>query len=141
MSNRKEVINMIKWKTKPAKYSNAEEMQVIIDAYFEECENNKEIPTITGLAYSLNLGRQGLLDYQNSLENGKLKSLDDSVKAEIADTIKRAKHYIETCYENKLINSNTTPIGTIFTLKNNYRWVDKQEIEQTNKTIEVTLED
>lgn len=130
----------MKWKTKPGKYENAKQMQKIIDKYFEECEESGEVPTITGLAYTLDLDRQGVLDYQNCLETGKLKSLDDSVKAEISDTIKRAKKYVESCYEKALFTNGKT-IGAIFTLKNNYKWQDKQEIETTNKTISIGLAD
>ena len=57
------------------------------------------------------------------------------------DTIKGAKRFIESCLEDKLINGNTTPIGLIFALKNNYGWVDKQEIKQTTETINVTVDD
>lgn len=130
----------MKWKTKPGKYENAKQIQKIFDKYFAECEENQEYPSVTGLAYSLGLGRQGLLDYENSLLNGKLKSLDDTEKAKISDTIKRAKSFVEMCYEQRLF-ANGNPAGTIFTLKNNYKWVDKQEVEQTNKTIRVTLDE
>ncbi len=131
---------MAKWRTKPAKYNNAAEMQVIIDEYFKDCEESGEVASVTGLAYVLDLTRQGILDYENCVETGKLKSLDDSVKAEISDSIKRAKKYIESRYEQTLYSPGKT-VGAIFTLKNNYKWVDKQEIEQTNKTITVELED
>ncbi|GKX65825.1 DNA-packaging protein [Inconstantimicrobium mannanitabidum] len=130
----------MKWRTKPAKYENAKQMQKIIDKYFEECEENNEFPTVTGLAFALNMNRQDLINYENCLENGRLLSLDDSAKAEIVDAIKRAKKYIEMCYEQRLF-ANGNPAGTIFTLKNNYKWVDKSEVEQTNKTITVQLED
>lgn len=130
----------MKWRTRPGKYSNAQEMQKIIDEYFEECEETGEVPTVTGLAYVLDLDRQGVLDYQNAIDTGKLKSLDDDVKREISDTIKRAKKYIESNYEQRLFENGKT-IGAIFTLKNNYSWVDKKEVEQTNRTIEVDIED
>lgn len=130
---------MAKYTGKPRKYETPEEMEVIIKEYFEECLKEEKYPTVSMLAYHLNLTRQGLLNYENCLENGRLKNCSDEVKREFVDTVKRAKIYIEGCYETKLINGTTTPIGTIFTLKNNYGWVDKQEIEQTNKTIEVNV--
>lgn len=58
----------------------------------------------------------------------------------LINSIKRAKQRVESEYEQALFNKNSA-VGAIFTLKNNYKWVDKQEVEQTNKTIEVTLED
>ncbi|WP_459481449.1 terminase small subunit [Clostridium saccharoperbutylacetonicum] len=118
---------MPKWITKPAKYNNAEDMGKIISEYFEECEANKEIPSVTGLAYALNMSRQGLMNYENCLSGGNLKELNNDTKAEIVNIIKRAKHFIEYCYEQSLFNQGKTT-GAIFTLKNNYGWVDKQEI-------------
>jgi hypothetical protein len=128
----------MKWKTKPAKYENAKQIAKIIDKYFKECEENEEYPKVTGIAYALGLSRQGLINYEDCLINGRLKSLDDSAKAEIVDTIKRAKAYVEMCYEDRLFQ-NGNPAGAIFTLKNNYKWVDKSEVEQTNKTISVGI--
>ncbi|CAI3207801.1 hypothetical protein CNEO2_2550001 [Clostridium neonatale] len=40
-----------------------------------------------------------------------------------------------------MVNGKTNVIASIFTLKNNYGWVDKQEVVNTNKDITVTLED
>ena len=131
---------MTKWRTKPAKYSNAKDMQKIINKYFKECEDTGEVPTVTGLGYVLNMTRLDLLNYENCLENGRLKSLEEDVKVEIVNTIKEAKQYIEMNYEKALFQQGKT-IGAIFTLKNNYKWVDKQEVEQTNRTITVELED
>lgn len=130
----------MKWKTKPAKYSNVKQMQKIIDKYFAECEENNEVPSVCGLGCSLDLSRQSLLNYENSLENGRLVSLDDNAKAEIVDTIKRAKLFIEYSYEKALFTNGKT-IGAIFTLKNNYNWKDKQEIEQTNRTINIVVDE
>lgn len=130
----------MKWKTKPPKYENAKQMQKVIDKYFKECEENQENPSVCGLAFALGLSRQGLLNYEDSLINGRLVSIDDTEKALIVDTIKRAKSFVEMCYEQRLF-ANGNPAGTIFTLKNNYNWVDKQEVEQTNKTIRVTIDE
>lgn len=130
----------MKWRTKPAKYNCAAEMQVIIDEYFEECNSTGEVPTVTGLAYILDMSRKNLLDYEYCLTNDRLKSMSDDVKVDIVNTIKKAKRYIESGYEQRLFEQGKT-VGAIFTLKNNCKWVDKQEIEQTNKTITIDLED
>ncbi len=124
----------------PLKFESPEELQERIDAYFEWARKNKRHITITDLAYYLETNRTTLLNYENSLENDWLKNVSDEVKVRYVNTIKRAKARIEAEYEQGLYNKNSV-VGTIFTLKNNYGWVDKQEIEQTNKTIEVSLED
>ena len=131
----------MKYRGRPAKYNSPEEMQVIIDKYFNECEETGEVPCVTGLAYVLGLERKTLLTYENMLNNDRFNRFDDDVKREFVNTIKRAKDYIQYGYENRMLSGKTNTIASIFTLKNNYGWVDKQEIEQTNKTIEVNLED
>ena len=133
---------MMKYRGRPAKYENPEDMQKIIVEYFNECEKDNKKPTVSGLGYVLGMSRKQLLEYENCIDKENVFArFDDSVKLGFRNTIKDAKRFIESCLEDKLINGNTTPIGLIFALKNNYGWVDKQEIEQTNKTIEVNLED
>ena len=86
--------------------------------------------------------RHESVEYENCIDSENLFArFDDSVKLGFRNTIKDAKRFIESCLEDKLINGTTTPIGLIFALKNNYGWVDKQEVEQTTKTINVDLED
>ena len=92
------------------------------------------------LTVSSNLAKT-LLRYENAIDTGELVHLDDSVKLEIRNSLKRHKAYIEGQYEDKLLNDARSPIGTLFTLKNNYGWVDKQEVVNTNNNIEVKLED
>lgn len=125
---------------KPLKFKTPEELEERIQEYYKWAEENNRHITMSGLAWYLGCSRQTLLNYENSLENDWLKRVSDDVKVRYVDSIKRAKQRIEMEYEEGLFNKNSV-VGTIFTLKNNYSWVDKQEIEQTNKTIEVTLED
>lgn len=128
----------MKYVGRPRKYETAEEMQVIVNEYFEECEKGDEVPTVTGLAYYLNIDRKQLLKYEDELECEKYKNMSDEEKVSFRNTVKRAKKYIEACYEQTLFKQGKT-IGAIFTLKNNYNWVDKQEIVNSDKTIEVEL--
>lgn len=130
----------MKYIGRPRKYETPEDMQIIIDEYFNDCIEEEEVPTVTGLGYYLGMSRQDILNYENCLENGRLKNCSEDAKRGFVDTIKDAKRRIEAGYEQTLFKQGKT-IGAIFTLKNNCGWVDKQEVEQTNKTIEVTLED
>ena len=128
-------------RTKPTKFQDAKKLQKIIDKWFEDCKENNIIPTVTGLAVALDTSRKVLLDYENFCDNtDTLKSLDESVKREISNTIKRAKAKIEAGYEQQLLKAKN-PAGAIFILKNNYGYKDKQEIEQTNKTITIDIID
>jgi len=106
---------------RPLKYKTVEEMQAIIDAYFAE-DGNAYMkagdamiynPTMAGLAYELDLSRQGLLDYSN--------------RDEFLDAIKRARAKVEIHLEQRLGGNAVT--GTIFNLKNNFGWKDKTETE------------
>lgn len=125
---------------RPFRFTNPDKLDMQIEEFFIECKDNKIIPTITGLAVYLDTDRHTLLNYENCLDNPAYEELDYDVKVRLITSIKRAKQRVESEYEQALFNKNSA-VGAIFTLKNNYKWVDKQEIEQTNKTIEVTLED
>lgn len=130
----------MKYRGRPAKYENPEEMQTIIDDYFRECDEIGEVPTVTGLAYALGTDRKLLLRYEKSEECNWLTQYDDSVKQGFRDAIKGAKRFIESRYEQALFDKGKT-IGAIFTLKNNYNYVDKQEVEQTSRTITIDVEE
>ena len=124
---------------RPLKFKSPEELESRIEEYFKYAEGKKEVPTVSGLAWFLGTNRQTLLNYQE--ENDVLfKSVTDDVKVKYFDTIKRAKARIESGYEQALFNKNSA-VGAIFTLKNNYKWVDKQEIVQENRDIKVELTD
>ena len=132
----------MKYTGRPPKYDNPEDMQKIIVEYFNECAAEGKKPTVSGLGYVLGLSRKQLLEYENCIDKENVfDRFDDSIKLGFRNTIKDAKRFIESCLEDKLINGTTTPIGLIFALKNNYGWVDKQEIVNTENKIEVKLED
>lgn len=107
---------------RPPKYKTKEEIQVLIDNYFKQCDLNNEPYTVTGLALSLDMSRQDLINY--------------SKKDEFVDTIKKAKMRVENYLEKRLINDSSCT-GIIFNLKNNYGWRDKQE----NINVGVSYED
>jgi len=114
-----------KWKTQ-------EELQEAVDAYFQECDNNEvhvskdgtrifEPYTVEGLALVLDCDMDTLLNYQ------KKEGYEPYF-----GTIKRAKLKIQ---KQKLINgyvglSNSTL--TIFDLKNNHGYKDKNETDLTS---------
>jgi hypothetical protein len=104
---------------RPAMFNSVEEMEDGITAYFKSLEYefegmvNSKPATLAGLAYSLGFSdRASLYDYKG--------------KPEFTHTIKRARLYIESMYEEGLQSKNST--GCIFALKN-LGWKDKQEID------------
>ena len=136
---------------RPKKYNNAEEMQKVIDEYFNGCQKpvkifNKDLGkyitvtdekgnieyeqykpyTITGLSNALNMSRQDLINYEK--EN------------EFFDTITRAKRKVEQYVEERLFDKDGAN-GAKFNLANNFsRWKDKQEVEVAQeKPFEVNI--
>jgi len=97
------------------KYSAVEEMQQKIDAYFAECEAKEKPPTISGLALALDMTTQGLREY--------------SAKDQFSATVRKAKQRVEVALEERLGGQAAT--GSIFNLKCNFGWRDKQEFEIT----------
>ena len=114
---------------RPLKYETPEEMQKDIDAYFESCRfSNKDggidyKPTMAGLALTLDMDRRTLLNYSN--------------KEDFFPTVKRAKQLVEENLEMALYGNGVA--GVIFNLKNNFGWVDKQEVEQSGTITTVTI--
>jgi hypothetical protein len=105
---------------RPRKYKSVEEMQIAIDAYFE----NEEHYTITGLALALGFtSRLALIRVEGY---GK----------EYSNAIKKAKLKVENFYEKKLTGQSAA--GIIFALKN-FEWSDKQEIQHSNEKIEIEI--
>lgn len=124
---------------RPLKFKSPEELQAKIDAYYEWAKENKKHITITGLAWFLDTNRQTLLRYEEE-DSELLKSVSEDVRQAFRDTVKRAKARVEMEYEESLYNKNSA-VGAIFTLKNNYNYVDKQEVAQKVENIEVKLGD
>lgn len=110
---------------RPPKYNNVEELQELIDEYFENCDLQDRPYTMAGLALALNLSRQGLLEYSN--------------KTEYSDAINAAKLRCHR-YSEEYLYSGKAAAGAIFSLKNNYGWKDKTEVE-TNVNVKFSLAD
>ncbi|MCP3684802.1 MAG: hypothetical protein GY861_19205 [bacterium] len=121
------------------KYKSAEEVEEVIQIYFDECDNNtKEVYdkknqevttvafplpyTVEGLALALDFtSREALINYE------KKKGYE-----EFFDTIKKAKLRIQ---QNKVVNGIAGTYNqavTIFDLKNNHGYKDKNETDITS---------
>lgn len=99
---------------RPLKFKSVEEMQAKIDSYFATCDDDNP-PLISGLAYHLDINTETLRRYAQ----------DEQFYA----TIKRAKQRVEMYLEKRL--QQQSPVGSIFSLKNNFGWKDKTEQELT----------
>jgi len=95
-------------------FDTKEELQQAVDQYFAECEEQEKPCTVTGLAAALKTSRQTLINYQN--------------REEYAEVINDAKRRIEAFAEEQLFTGRALA-GVIFSLKNNYGWTDRQQVE------------
>lgn len=124
---------------KPLAFKSVEELQAKIDAYFDMCDSKirtvvtdrggiKEIRkpyTMSGLALYLGCDRRTLVDYAH--------------RDEYLPAIKSARQRVEGYIEEGMMTGEIPPIPSIFNLKNNFGWADKQEIAITGTDIKVVL--
>jgi hypothetical protein len=129
---------------RPLTYQTVEQLQAKIDEYFnsrktplldgkgrpclDENENvimvDAKPCTVTGLALFLGFsGRQALLNYQG--------------REEFMDAVTRAKSRIEEYAEERLYDKDGCN-GAKFNLTNNFGWVERQEVTNTN--LDIALE-
>lgn len=113
--------------TNALKYKDAEELKQKIDEYFIECDK-KELPyTISGLAYALKIDRRTLVNY--------------SYKESFFSLLNEAKSKIQKQLEENALKGKSNAQFTMFNLKNNYGWQDKQEVEaKVDSSIDINIE-
>jgi len=127
---------------RPKLYNTPEEMQKVIDEYFNLCDTNivqvydkksesvvdlkKPIPyCIEGLCDVLDMTRQSLMNYQKN--------------SEFFTTIKKAKNMILRNQVESGLMGITDKTMTIFLLKNNHSYSDKQEIKHSGQMVHRTV--
>lgn len=103
--------------TNALKYKTEEELQEGINKYFQDCDDREKPYTMSGLAESLEIDRDTLVNY------GK-RDLFSAL-------IKKAKRKVERQLEENALMGKANATFTIFNLKNNYGWQDKTEVETT----------
>nr|DAE74050.1 MAG TPA: DNA packaging protein gp3 [Caudoviricetes sp.] len=114
---------------RPLKYKNSVELENNISNYFKSCQHERRIPGISGLASWLGITRKTLLNYESN------QDLED-----YSEVIERAKTTIEA-YNEQLLYNKTTSAGAQFVLKHNCGYIDKMEVNNTNKNINMSLEE
>jgi hypothetical protein len=117
----------------PVKYKTPEDLQKIVDEYFDWCDNrvktifdpktNKEVVvnfpapyTMSGLARKLDLSRQGLMEYK--------------AKPEFTKIVEQARARVHEDVETRLMEGKAQT-GAIFNLKNNFGWKDESHQDIT----------
>jgi len=100
---------------RPKLWSDPKELEKLIDDYFIMCDEKGKPYTMSGLALAIGCDRRTLINYGND--------------EDFFLTIKKARDRVENFAEEKLYDRNVPTVGVIFNLKNNWNWVDKQEID------------
>lgn len=126
---------------RPLKFESVGDLQIAINAYFDACDphivqrvidggvnqhgetiwlkravmTEQEPYTVSGLARALGISRQALLDYGE--------------REEFIDTVAAAKERCHEYAEKQLFGKAQS--GAAFSLKNNWGWKDRQEIDHT----------
>lgn len=98
---------------RPLLFKTVKELEDKINEYFED-ENNRPY-TITSLAVWLDCDRKTLTNYEE--------------RDKFFPTIKRAKTKIEAEIEKGALLGLYNPTFSIFNMKNNFGWQDKQEVD------------
>jgi len=129
----------------PLLYPTPKEMQHVVDLYYLVCKAHQldkpelledlseddllvvngiedVTPSISGLAYTLGMSTEAFRNYEQ--------------KGGFLATVKRAKQRVEMSLEQRLAGNAVT--GSIFSLKNNFGWKDKTEVDNTNKNYDFT---
>lgn len=104
---------------RPLKFETPEILNDKINEYFTKCEAEGTKPFITELAYYLDTSRETLREYKE--------------RPEYVDSIKKALTRCEMALERNLIEGKVNPTGSIFNLKNNYGWKDRNETDITTQ--------
>ena len=99
---------------RPLKIESPEQMEQILNEYFETTEENKI--TLTGICLALNLDKSNFYEYEK--------------REGYEEIVKRARMIVENSYEISLRENGRT--GDIFALKN-FGWTDKQEIDNNTQ--------
>ena len=106
---------------RPKKYNDNDVLSKSIDAYFDKCDKLDKPYTMGGLALALDIDRKTLLNY--------------SKEEPFFHTIKKARQKVEAQLEENALMNKTNSTFTIFNLKNNFEWKDKQEVVTNNEEI------
>ena len=104
---------------KPLKFKSPEDMQALINQYFQKPEiiDKTEIPDVEGLCYFLDTSRKVLMEYEERDGYG--------------NAIKSAKTRIAACKKQLGMQGKIPPAIFCFDFKNNHGYVDKQEVAHT----------
>lgn len=95
--------------------------------YFTIYAENDMKPTIAGMAMALGMDRRTLWAIKNDKPTGGGGSYT-TLPPDSAYSIKKAYNIMENMWENYMQNGKINPVSGIFLGKNNFGYVDRQEV-------------
>ncbi len=114
------------------KFTDYKALKEAIEAYFEDCDERRAPYTISGLAYTLECSRRMLLNIQK----------EDHYSNDFKQLISLAKQKILQRTEENALNGQYNAAASIFTLKNNFGYVDKiEQVVEVKSDLAGSLED
>lgn len=111
---------------RPLRFNDAAGLELLIRQYLEYCEVKDKPLTMSGLALWLGISRQTLVNY--------------SYRDAFFDTISEARALVEADMEERMLANKSNATASIFSLKNNFKWTDKQEIEAKNTNVNQNID-
>ena len=114
---------------RPRKFTDADDLQQAIDAYFNAQDAAEKPYTMAGLARAVGCCTATLRNYS---ENGPDRP-EFIVDRAFMEAIKGARQRVEQWTEERLFSAHA--IGPIFSLKNNFGWKDVQIVEASVKAV------
>ena len=117
---------------RPLKFRSVKVLQDAIDSYFDSCyverhETDKD-GNATGKIYKLNIRPLTITSLAVHLDTSRNTLMQYEGRKGFVNAINKAKARIGAWTEEQLYRS-TQVAGVIFSLKNNYGWKDKKELE------------
>jgi hypothetical protein len=117
----------------PLAYKTAEEFREKVNAYFDYCDSQIEVSvtdrgqekviqkpyTISGLCLYLGISRETLREYK--------------ARPGYAPIVVAARNRVENYCEEGTMKGKLNPIFSIFSLKNNFNWTDKIELNTNSQ--------
>ncbi|MDU6263731.1 MAG: hypothetical protein E6600_04445 [Anaerocolumna aminovalerica] len=110
-----------------AKFDSVEEMQILIENYFQDCVDLELRPTIRGLASALGTVYNTLNDWERG-------SRDAQLGSGCSVLIKKSKQFISEYDELLALENIDNPVLFMFRAKNYYGMKDTQDIQISPNT-------
>lgn len=112
---------------RPMAFDSPEQMLELAEQYFKRCAERQGYPNVAGLAVSMGVITDTLLDYENGTHDDK--------DPNFSVTVKMLKEHIANCKLENAAKGVYNPTIAIFDLKNNHNYKDRQDVTSDDKKI------